>query len=81
MFSAGLFEPEHEGLVLALPNAVTNVNMHQLVGLWCSIVIELDYVDPDNILRPTRKMSVNYDYQNNQKNSLSRNLGKKLFDL
>ncbi|XP_052810419.1 glutamate receptor ionotropic, kainate 2-like isoform X2 [Mya arenaria] len=53
---AGLFEPKHEGLVLALQNAVTKVNMHQLVGPSRNIVIDLDYVDPDNSFEANKKM-------------------------
>lgn len=66
VISAALFEPKHEGLVLAMQNAVTKVNMRQLVGRGRNLLVDLEYVDPDKSFDANRKGKVcqKYRYKN-----------------
>ncbi|XP_052237251.1 glutamate receptor ionotropic, kainate 2-like isoform X4 [Dreissena polymorpha] len=53
---AGLFEPKNEHLVLALQNAATKVNMHQLLGPSRIIVVDMEYLEGDNSFEANKKV-------------------------
>jgi len=53
--SAGLFEPEHEGLYMAMQNALSTVNIRQLAGRGRNILPVIEYVDPNKSFDVNRK--------------------------